>query len=353
MESNIPIDILHLFRAAFIVELLAMKIFVTGATGYIGQQLTAQLLEQGHTVHALCRSLPKGSLYEHPNLKVFFGDLSNRYALAYAMEGCSQVYHLAAYARPWAKHKETFFEINVTGTVNVLDAALATGVEKVVYSSTGATFGTSNGKAVTEESVRKTDFFTEYESSKFIAEERIEHYALKGLHGVIVHPCKVYGPGLWSESNAVSHLIKMYVEGNWHVIPGDGKALGSFSFIDDVVEGHLLAMQHGRKGERYILGGENVSFNEFFSTLKRVSGKDYFMTHVPMPLMLLFALKEEIGTLFGKEPLITRKWVKKYNYNLECSSEKSIHELGYKITPLEEGLTKTLKWLSEEKKVFF
>ena len=200
-----------------------MKIFITGATGYIGQQLTARLLEQGHIVHALCRTLPQGSLYEHPNLRIFFGDLSNKYALADAIDGCQQVYHLAAYARPWAKDSETFFEINVNGTVNVLNAALAAGVEKLVYSSTGATFGVSNGKPITEESVRKIDFFTEYESSKFVAEERIEHYALKGLHGVIVHPCRVYGPGLWSESNAVSHLIKSYVEGNWHVIPGNGK----------------------------------------------------------------------------------------------------------------------------------
>jgi nucleoside-diphosphate-sugar epimerase len=328
-----------------------MKIFVTGATGYIGQQLTARLLNQGHRVHALCRSMPKGMLYEHPNLRLFFGDLSNRHMLADAMDGCEQVYHLAAYARPWAKNSSTFFEINVKGTVNILDAALAANVKKLVFNSTGATFGTSNGKPITEETVRKVDFFTEYESSKFIAEERIQHYALKGLQGVIVHPFRVYGPGLWSESNAVSNLIKMYVEGNWHVIPGDGKTLGSFSFIDDVVDGNLLAMEHGKSGERYILGGENLSFNDFFAMLKRLSGKDYFMTHVPLPLMLLFALKEEAGTWFGREPMITRKWVHKYNHNLACSSEKSIRELGYRITPLEDGITKTLKWLSDEKKI--
>lgn len=329
-----------------------MKIFVTGSTGYIGQQLTAKLLEQGHTVHALCRTIPRGPVYEHSNYKTFLGDLSDLQSIRTAMAGCAQVYHLAAYARPWAKLPTTFFDVNVKGTVNILDAALATGVEKLVFSSTGATFGSSNGTPVTEESVRKMDFFTEYESSKFIAEERIEHYALKGLHGVIVHPFRVYGPGLWTESNAVSNLVKLYVEGNWHIIPGNGNTLGSFSYIDDVVDGHVLAMERGRSGERYILGGENVSFNEFFDLLKRVSGKDYFMAKVPLPLMLLYALKEEAGTLFGREPIITRKWVLKYNYNLDCSSDKSIRELGYRITPLEEGLRKTLNWLSEEKKIF-
>jgi farnesol dehydrogenase len=330
-----------------------MKIFVTGATGYIGQQLTAKLLDQGHIVHALCRSTPQGSLYDHPNFKVFYGDISNKHSLKDGMKGCSQVYHLAAYARPWARKKETFFEVNVAGTVNILNAALQAGAERLVFSSTGAVFGASNGSPVNEESIRKLDFFTEYESSKFIAEERIQHYALKGLNAMIVNPFRVYGPGMWTESNAVSQLIRSYVEGEWHLIPGDGKTRGSFSYIDDVVDGHLLAMEHGRPGEKYILGGENVSFDDFFSLLKRISGKDYFMVHVPMPFMLLFALKEEAGTWFGKEPLITRKWVRKYNHNLDCSSEKAIRELGYRITPLEEGISKTLHWLAEEKRIFY
>jgi nucleoside-diphosphate-sugar epimerase len=148
-------------------------------------------------------------------------------------------------------------------------------------------------------------------------------------------------------------MIRSYVEGNWHLIPGDGKTKGSFSFIDDVVDGHILAMENGKSGERYILGGENINFDEFFALLKKLSGKNYFLMHVPMPLMLLFALKEEIGTVFGRDPLITRKWVRKYNHNLDCSSEKAIHELGYSITPLEEGIQRTLHWLAEEKKIFF
>jgi nucleoside-diphosphate-sugar epimerase len=330
-----------------------MKIFVTGSTGYIGQQLTAKLLDQGHTVHALCRNTPPGSLYEHPNFKVFFGDISSKQSLKEGMKGCSQVYHLAAYARPWARKTETFFEVNVVGTVNIMDAAMQTGIERLVFSSTGAVFGASNGNPVTEESIRKIDFFTEYESSKFIAEERIQHYALKGLHAIIVNPFRVYGPGMWTESNAVSHLIRSYVEGQWHIIPGDGKTRGSFSYIDDVVDGHILAMDRGRQGQKYILGGENVSFDEFFSLLKKLSGKKYFMMHVPMPLMMLYALKEEARTLFGREPLITRKWVRKYNHNLDCSSEKAIRELGYSITPLEEGISKTLHWLKETKKISY
>ncbi len=329
-----------------------MKIFVTGATGYIGQRLMERLLQQGHQVNALVRRVPEGEVYSHPGLLFFEGDLNDKTSLERGMMGCNQVYHLAAYARPWAKNPDTYFMINVQGTVNVLETARRAGVEKLVFSSSCAVLGRSNGSPIDEDHVRDVHFFTEYESSKHLAETYVTSYSHKGLDTVIVSPSKVYGPGLWTGSNAVSHLIQLYIQGDWHVIPGDGNSIGCYSYVDDVVNGHLLAMAHGRPAEKYILGGENLSLREFFSLLKTLSGKNHFLVHVPVWLMMAFGWKEELGAaFFGREPLITRKWIAKFNHHLACSSEKAISELGYRITPFKEGLTTTLRWLKEERNI--
>jgi len=331
-----------------------MKIFITGATGYIGQKLVTRLINEGHYIHALCRAKPDGKLFENNRIRIFEGDLLNTSKIDEAMKGCDQVYHMAAYARVWAKNPRTFFDINVRGTVNVLDAALQHGVKKVVVTSTGGTYGPSNGKPITEASLRTVDFYNEYESSKFIAEERVNQYVCRGLNAVIVHPLRVYGPGVQTASNAISNLIKRYVSGEWHIIPDDGNSMGCFSYIDDVVTGHMLAMEKGKAGEKYILGGENLSFNTFFSLLKRKSEKKYLLVKVPVPLMMVYGWQEEMmATLFGRTPLVTTKWIRKYNIDFSFSSEKAIRELGYKITPFEQGLTTTLSWLRHECNILY
>ncbi len=326
-----------------------MKILITGATGYIGQKLMVRLLNEGHEIHALCRHAPKTELFGSAHVKIFHGDLINREIVDQAMAGCEQVYHLAGYAKVWAKVPTTYFEVNVQGTVNVLDSALRHNIRKLIFTSTGGTYGVSNGKLLQETSIRNVDFFNEFESSKFLAEERVLAYVHKGLDAVIVHPTRVYGPGTWTESNAISQLIKLYVTGEWHIVPGSGKALGCFSYIDDVVDGHILAMEKGVAGEKYILGGENIDLNTFFGLLRKLTHKNYLMVNVPVPFMMMYGWKEEIAAnLFGKPPLITRKWIRKYNFDASFSSEKAIRELGYTITPLETGLSRTLEWLQND-----
>jgi farnesol dehydrogenase len=331
-----------------------MRIFITGATGYIGQRVIARLLNQGHEIHALCRQKPESELFNNPRVKIFEGDIVNFEKVREAITNCDHAYHIAAYARIWAKEVRTFFEINVKGTTNVLEAALQAGVKKVVVTSTGSTYGTSDSQVISESMVRMTDFFNEYESSKFMAEEKVHGYVRRGLPVVIVNPVRVYGPGVLSESNALSSLIKAYVTGNWHIIPGNGKTIGSYTYIDNVVEGHLLAMEKGTPGERYILGGVNADFNTFLATLQKVSDRYFCVLRVPVSLMLLYGWKEEmLATWFNLEPHITRKWVRKYYHDTACSSEKAITELGYSITPLEEGIQRTLTWLRDDLKIYY
>jgi nucleoside-diphosphate-sugar epimerase len=134
-------------------------------------------------------------------------------------------------------------------------------------------------------------------------------------------------------------------------MPGDGKRTGSYVHVEDVVNGHILAMQKGRTGERYILGGENASYNKFFKTLGNVTGKKLRLYNLPVPLMMLAGHAMMLRTkLTGKAPLLTPIWVKKYFYDWSLSSEKAERELGYTYRPLEEGLRQTVEWIKQNNK---
>ena len=323
-----------------------MKIFITGATGYIGTNLALHLANSGHTVRALYRSKSKAISLKHNNIKLFEGNISDTKSLERAMQSCDGVFHVAAFAQVWAKDPKIFFDINVDGASNVLNIAAQSGVKKIVVTSTAGVFGPSINEAVTEESKRTIDFFTEYERSKSVAEEKILDLVSKGQNIVIVNPTRVYGPGLLSVSNAVTRMIKLYIEGKFHIIPGNGKSIGNYVFIDDVVDGHILAMNKGKPGEKYILGGTNASYKEFFDTLINVSQKKYFLFKLPLSFMTATSnLMMLMSKLFGKPPLITPSWVKRLMYDWEISSKKAENALGYKITPLAEGMKKTINWI--------
>ena len=259
-----------------------MNIFITGATGFIGPGLALQLAAQGHQVHALVRSLEKGKAIEHENIHLHKGDLLDKESVKRAMKGCQQVYHVAAYMVPWDPDPGKSFRINVGGSLNVFEAAAELGVEKVLFTSTTGVLGPSNGKKVTENHIRIADFFHDYESAKIIAEERFLRYILAGkFEGVVVYPSRVYGPEVYQDSAIVTSMIRRFLAGNWHLIPGDGTKLGNYAYIDDVVDGHIQAMAKGRNGEGYLLAGEEVDWNDFWRVVMEVSGQKHWMIRLP------------------------------------------------------------------------
>jgi nucleoside-diphosphate-sugar epimerase len=327
----------------------AMNIFITGATGYIGNNLAHRLAAEGHQVNALCRSANKAELLNHKNIRIFDGDITDYNSLLKAMQGCGQVYHLAAFARVWAKDNSTFYRLNVEGTKNVLDAARAAGVKKVVFTSTAGVLGPSGSKPVTEDDTRIGEVMNAYEDTKTQAEALCREYCDKyGMHIVTVNPPRVYGPGIESESNAVTRLIKLFLKGKWRIMPGDGKGTGSYVHVDDVVNGHILAMEKGRSRERYILSGVNASYIEFFDIITKLTGKQTKLYNFPVWLMM-FSSYCLMGytKLTGKAPLLTPEWVKKYFYDWSLSCEKAQLELGYTYRPLEEGLRETIEWVKK------
>ncbi len=324
-----------------------MNIFVTGATGFIGHHLVKKLLSEGHTVHAIYRSQPKSEEIKHDKLKWFRGDILNNESLKIAMIGCHHVYHVAAYAAAWEKNPGDFRKFNVQGTINVIETARSLGINEIVVTSTAGVFGPSLPNIITETTVSKIPYFTGYERSKAESERIIADYVRKGMRIIIVNPTRVYGPGFLNESNSVTKMIKSYVQGKWHILPGNGSSIGNYAFVNDIVEGHILAMQKGTSGERYILGGENVTYQQFFQKLSDISGKKYWLMSMPLYLMLGIGYSFLVlHKLFKITPLITPAHIRKFNYNWEVSSDKATSVLDYHITPIGKGIEETIQWVN-------
>lgn len=327
-----------------------MAILITGSTGYIGSKLTAKLALQGHQVHLLCRTSPTLPQFQKPNIKVFIGDITDAESIRPALENVDRVYHLAAYARLWAKDASVFHRFNVKGTENVLNEAKRSGVLKVVYTSTAGVIGPSNDKPMTETDPRITGFFNLYEETKSQAEAVAMDYAKQGLNICILNPSRIYGPGLDTGSNPVTKIVELYMKEKWKLIPGSGNDIGSYPYIDDVVDGHISAMEKGRSGERYILGGVNVTFNELMSAIKKYSGIEKKLRHIPFPVLNAVShLMLWNAKITGKYPMITPDWVAKYKYDWALNSSKAVNELGYTIRPFEEGIKETVEWVKQNR----
>jgi len=326
-----------------------VPVFVTGGTGFIGSELIRKLLTQGKHVHALVRSVDKArKMLPEDGITWFEGDLHDTETMSRGMDGCDQVYHLAGFAKLWHKDRNTFYKVNVEGFRNILESATTTGVRKVVYTSTAGAIGPSGEQPVSEETPRTFPPTTDYEKSKVESEKLIPVYLDRGLKIVTVNPTRVFGPGELNQSNSVTILIRDYIAGNWKLMPGDGEGIGNYVYINDVVNGHLLAMSNGQSGERFILGGSNLSYKELFDSIGQVAGVENKMYNVPVPVIMTFAKLQRLrATVFGLEPLITPGFAKKYLYNWETNHSKAELELGYRATPFEKALTETIEWLQE------
>jgi len=334
------------------------RILVTGATGFIGTRLVGALVERGHRVRALSRradpepppgfDASDGGPLAHERVELVQGDVTDPESIRRAVEGCDCVFHLAAYAKNWAPDPETYFDVNVQGMRNVFDAARDACVRRLVWTSSIVTLGPTRRDRVADENTpRITDrCFTEYERTKTVAEKEALQYAEQGFPVVIVNPTRVYGPGHLTEGNALSLLIDDYDRGKVPFLLNRGVNVGNYVLVDDVVEGHLLAMDKGRVGQRYILGGENATLRQFFRLVDEVSGKRHFQVPVFRPGALLFAWSQKKrADWFGVHPQITPGWVRTFLADWAHRCEKARVELGYRPTPLAEGIRLTYEWL--------
>ncbi|HNX82901.1 MAG: SDR family oxidoreductase [Bacteroidales bacterium] len=325
-----------------------MNCLLTGSNGFIGRRLVEELSAGGNKVKCLVRSPEKfRELSSLPGVTPIVGDLDAVDVLEEASACCDTVFHLAAYAKPWSKDRSLPYRINVAGTENVLRAARKAGVRRFVFTSSAAVIGPSPGTEPIDESfLRTVPWFNEYEETKAAAEELVRSYNRDGMECVIVNPTRVYGPGPINESNSVTKMISLYARGRWRIIPGDGKCVGNYVMVDDVVRGHILAAQKGRPGEQYILGGENLTFDTFFDTLATLTGRRLWLVKMPVSLMSAAAgVMEWQASFTGIPPLITPSWIKKYLNHWSLSSRKATEDMGYQPRPFAEGAKITMEWL--------
>jgi len=326
---------------------VSKKVFVTGSTGFIGSALVEKLLGRGFGVRALKRNAPATP---RPNLEYITGDITDKESLRNGMTGCDYVFHLAAYAKNWASDPKIYTQVNIEGTRNVFAVAKEQNVQRIIWTSTIMTLGfPPTGGVGNEKMPRPSErFLTEYERTKTNMEREAAEWINKGLPLVIVNPTRVFGPGVQSEANSVTKLIDQYRRGLFPILLNRGRNIGNYGFIDDIVEGHLLAMERGKIGERYILGGENVSLKELFQTVDKIDGKKRFQLKIFWLVPMLVALYLELqAKCFGIYPLITPGWLRTFLLDAAFSTEKAEQELGYRVTPFEESVRQTCRWLDK------
>lgn len=330
-----------------------MKILITGATGYVGHRLALTLAERNNEVNILVRNLDSRNIPQHKNIKVFAGDITEKQSIKTAINKCKQVYHTAALVKAFDKDSSLFYKVNVEGTRNLLELAVDTGVEKFVFTSSCSVIGPTLEAAMCEKDKRISPLDNDYDATKYLAENLVKEYGKKGLHAVIVSPSKVFGPsGFETKTISVNTIINKFINGEFTFIPKPSKLVANYCLIDDVVEGHILAMSKGKTGENYILGGENISFETLFHTIGTLSEKKGKLIEIPRIIMKTFAIMQWIQfKITNKEPLITENGIRQIYCNKIFSSEKATQDLGYVITPLREGLQQTIHFLKNQRHV--
>lgn len=321
-----------------------MKIFITGATGYVGSQLANRLTMQGEEINILVRDVHAANIPKGKNINVFKGDITYPESIALAIKGCTQVYHCAAVAKFSLADRNALFDINVNGTKNILQASLTANIQKLVFTSSAAVFGPSLTIPLTENDCRLEPFESDYDISKHLAENLVREFVSKGLNAVIVNPSRVYGPGPDTYSNAVNRMIQKFLNKKMLLFPKIGKYTTNYCYINDVVNGHIMAMQKGRAGENYILGGENVSYDKLLNLIIQYAAIKNYILKVPVPLAKIFA---SLSRFVNKSTELSPSLITRFAKHRMLNSEKAIKDLDYHITSFDDGIKTTIDYLKD------
>ena len=324
-----------------------MKTLVTGGTGFVGSHLVRALLDRGEQVQCLVRSTSRRDNLEDLPVEFVTGDLRDIDSLKLATKDCRVVYHCAADYRLWCKDPNEMYQSNVEGSNNVMQAAFDEGVERVVYTSTVGCLGLNDNGAPANEDTPVTidDMTGHYKRSKFLAEEKVREWAARGLPVVIVNPSTPVGE-LDIKPTPTGKIIVDFLRGKMF-----GYVETGMNLIDvrDCAQGHLLAAQKGRAGERYILGGRDLTLKELFDSLARVTGTASPKLKVPHWVAETYARLENAWSIriARRDPDVPLESVKLARHKMWFDSSKAVRELGLPQSPIDAALERAVKWFRE------
>jgi dihydroflavonol-4-reductase len=316
-------------------------VLVTGASGFLGWHVARVLLERGYSVRALVRA---GSRVEELDVERVAGDLRDAASLERAVAGCGLVFHVAADYRLWARDPGELYRSNVDGTRNLLQAARNAGAERIVYTSTVGCIGIPHGGIGNEDTpVTLQDMAGDYKRSKFLAEQVALEFARGGLPVVIVNPTAPIGDHD-VKPTPTGKIVADFLRGDMPAFIDTG-----LNVVDarDAAQGHLLACERGRVGERYILGSENLTLAEIFEKLAKITGRKAPTLRLP------YAVAYFAGTcstawagVTGKPPRVPLDAVRMAKKKMWVTHEKAGRELGFSPGPAEAALARAVEWFS-------
>ena len=323
-----------------------MKALVTGATGFVGAALARALQAAGWQVRALARSGSNRSNLENLALEVVEGDLGDLRSLEQALDGCEVLFHAAADYRLGARDPAQLYLTNVEGTRNVLNAARTVGVGRIVYTSSVATIGIPKDGSPGDEAtpVTLSDMIGHYKRSKYLAEEVARDAARTGMPVVIVNPSTPVGPGDIKPTptgqlvlDAAAGRMPAYVDTGLNIV-----------HVDDVAAGHLLAYERGRAGERYILGGQDMTLREILGVIAALMDRRPPRIRLPYGMILPVAYAAEaFARVSGRSGRITLEGVRMSRKRMYFRSDKAVRELGYEWRPPFEAFEDAVGWFRE------
>jgi dihydroflavonol-4-reductase len=321
-----------------------VRVFITGATGFVGGHVARCYAAEGASLRLLTRQTSRLDSLAGIDAEMVTGDLREPAKLRCALEGCDALVHVAADYRLWVRDPEQMYAANVTGTRELLKLAREVGVQRVVYTSSVATMGfKSDGTIVNEETpVSLTDMIGHYKRSKFLGELEAIQAAKAGQHVIILNPTTPIGPGD-SKPTPTGRIIVDFLNKNFPAYVDTGLNLVD---VDEVARMHVVALDQGTPGERYILGGENLTLKQILDRMSAITGLPSPTMKVPHAVAMAFALFDEnfTGRLRGREPRATVEAVRMGKKMMFASSTKAERELGFRIVPIYDAMRSAIEW---------
>jgi dihydroflavonol-4-reductase len=324
-----------------------MKCLVTGATGFIGSNLVKALITKGFQVRVLIRHSSDSLNLKNLNIELHYGDLLDYKLLEKALKGCAFLFHAAAHYSLWDASKDLIYKINVDGTRNILKAAAKTGIKKVVYTSTVGCIGIPKNKTLGDENtpIDLSTLSNSYKHSKYLAEKEALNFFENGLPVVIVNPSTPIGPGDIKPTPSgkiivdfLNRKIPAYIDTGLNLID-----------VRDCALGHILALEKGKPGERYILGNQNLSFHKILLLLEEITGLKAPKFKLPYSFAFIAAFVNEVISdyITKTPPKIPLGGVKMAKHFMYFDSTKAVKELGLPQTPIKEAFEAAVAWYRE------